>query len=72
VASALRAHRQRGGSGAVGAWIATTARREPLRTVQAARRPEPTDQQLLGTEVVEPVDADRLAAADAGPRWRAR
>jgi DNA-directed RNA polymerase specialized sigma24 family protein len=64
VASALRAHRQRGGSGAVGAWIATTARRESLRTVQAARRPEPTDQQLLGTEVVEPVDADRLAAAE--------
>ena len=50
--------------GAVGAWIATTARRESLRTVQAARRQEPTEQELLDTEVVEPVNADRLAAAE--------
>ena len=49
---------------AVGGWIATTARRESLRTVQAARRQEPTDHELLDTEVVEPVDADRLAESE--------
>ena len=48
---------------AVGGWIATTARRESLRTVQAARRQEPTGE-LLDTEVVEPVDADRLAESE--------
>ena len=50
--------------GAVGAWIATTARRESLRAVRAARRQEPTDHELLDSEVVEPVDVDRLAAAE--------
>jgi RNA polymerase sigma factor (sigma-70 family) len=50
--------------GAVGAWIATTARRESLRAVRAARRQEPTDHELLESEVVEPVDVDRLAAAE--------
>ena len=50
--------------GAVGAWVATTARRESLRTAQAARRQEPTDHVRLDTEAVEPVDADRLAAAE--------
>ncbi len=50
--------------GAVGGWIATTARRESLRTVQAARRQEPTEHELLDTAIVEPVDADRLAEAE--------
>jgi RNA polymerase sigma factor (sigma-70 family) len=50
--------------GAVGGWIATTARRESLRTVHAARRQQPTEHELLDTEAVEPVNADRLAAAE--------
>jgi RNA polymerase sigma factor (sigma-70 family) len=49
---------------AVGAWITTTARRESLRAVEAARRQEPTDDGRLDTEAVEPVDADRLAAEE--------
>jgi RNA polymerase sigma factor (sigma-70 family) len=49
---------------AVGAWLATTASRESLRAVQTARRQEPTEHDLLDTEVVEPVNADRLAAAE--------
>ena len=49
---------------AVGAWIATTARRESLRPAEAARRQRPPDHELLDTEVVEPVDADRLVEAE--------
>lgn len=50
--------------GAVGAWLTTTARRESLRTVEAARRQEPTDHELLDTQVVEPVDAAELAEVE--------
>jgi RNA polymerase sigma factor (sigma-70 family) len=49
---------------AIGAWITTTARRESLRTVEAARRQQPTEHELLDTEVCEPVDADDLAEAE--------
>jgi RNA polymerase sigma factor (sigma-70 family) len=50
--------------GAVGAWISTTARREALRTLNASRRQVPTDDELLDVEAVEPVDVDRLVAAE--------
>jgi RNA polymerase sigma factor (sigma-70 family) len=49
---------------AVGSWVATTARRESLRSVQVARRHEPTEDHLLDIRAVEPVDADRLTAAE--------
>ena len=57
---------------AVGGWIATTARRESLRAVQAARRQQPTEHEFLDTEIVEPVDADRLAEAERRSAWPAR
>ena len=49
---------------AVGAWISTTARRETLRAVEAARWQQPTEPELLDTEADEPVDADHLAEAE--------
>jgi RNA polymerase sigma factor (sigma-70 family) len=47
---------------ALGAWLETTARRESLRMLRAAKREQPTDEELLSREVAEPV-AEREAIA---------
>jgi len=54
----------------VGAWLATTARRECLRTLRNASRTVPTDfddDHLLVSDRTEEIDA----GLDAGPQWTA-
>ncbi len=54
----------------VGAWLATTARRECLRTLRNAGRTVPTDlddDHLLAHDNTEEIDA----GLDAGPQWAA-
>ncbi len=50
--------------GAVGAWLETTARRECLRVLRRLRREHPTDNERLLDRPVDPVDEERLVAAD--------
>ena len=57
--------------GAVGAWIGTTACRESLHTLDAARRQRPTEHARLDTETVDAVDDDMLDAADRAAAVRA-
>jgi RNA polymerase sigma factor (sigma-70 family) len=49
---------------AIGAWLETTARRESLRVLRKAGRELPTDRQLLAEDATEPIDEERLAAAE--------
>jgi RNA polymerase sigma factor (sigma-70 family) len=57
----------------LGAWLATTARRESLRTVRLARREVATDDQDLerGHDQMPPLDAELLAAERDAELWRA-
>src|SRR4051794_25862922 len=49
---------------AVGAWLETTARRESLRTRAAGRRERVVEDQVLEPQAGEPLDSDRLVAAE--------
>ena len=49
---------------AIGAWLETTARRESLRLLRTAGRELPTDEELRADELTDPVDEERLAAAE--------
>ena len=49
---------------AIGRWLETTARRESLRTIRAARREHPTDDEHLRLDPVAPVDECQFVAAE--------
>ena len=49
---------------AVGAWLETTARRESLRKLGAARRERPTEDEQIGLEPVAPLDEARLVESE--------
>jgi RNA polymerase sigma factor (sigma-70 family) len=49
----------------VGAWLATTARRESLRVLTASAREQPSDDEALGDEPIAPALDRDLEAADA-------
>jgi RNA polymerase sigma factor (sigma-70 family) len=49
---------------AIGAWLETTARHESLRLLRRSGRELPTDRELRADELAEPVDEQRLAAAE--------
>jgi len=49
---------------ALGAWLETTGRRESLRVLRARQRERPTDSEQLFDRPVEPVNEQRLVAAE--------
>jgi RNA polymerase sigma factor (sigma-70 family) len=49
---------------AIGGWLATTARHESLRVLRSKVREEPTEDERMPPEAIEPVNEQRLVAAE--------